>query len=270
MVPSLSTVGSRFDVDLTTPDGLGTTIPVVVANMTAVAGRRMAETVARRGGLTVLPQDIPLDVDRGDRRLREEPPPGLRDADHARRRPSTVGDALGPDPQARPRRGDRGRRGAAAGRHLHRARRRRLRPLHPAAARDEPRPGARSTRAPSLEAIFERLTGERRSSSRRSSTRTAGSSASSRGSGALRSTIYRPAVDADGRLMIARRGRHQRRPASARPRPSSAMGVDVLVIDTAHGHQGRMLARDRGGPRRRRRRCRSSPATSSPPRAPAS
>ena len=62
MVPSLSSVPSRFDVDLSTPDGLGTTIPVVVANMTAVAGRRMAETVARRGGLTVLPQDIPLDV----------------------------------------------------------------------------------------------------------------------------------------------------------------------------------------------------------------
>jgi IMP dehydrogenase len=31
---------------------------VVVANMTAVAGRRMAETVARRGGLVVLPQDV--------------------------------------------------------------------------------------------------------------------------------------------------------------------------------------------------------------------
>ena len=62
MVPSLSSVPSRFDVDLSTPDALGTTIPVVVANMTAVAGRRMAETVARRGGLTVLPQDIPLDV----------------------------------------------------------------------------------------------------------------------------------------------------------------------------------------------------------------
>src|SRR5215203_5922255 len=62
MVPSLSAVPSRFGVDLTTPDLLGTTIPVVVANMTAVAGRRMAETVARRGGLTVLPQDIPLDV----------------------------------------------------------------------------------------------------------------------------------------------------------------------------------------------------------------
>ena len=62
MVPSLSTVPSRFDVDLTTPDRLGTTLPVVVSNMTAVAGRRMAETVARRGGMAVLPQDIPLDV----------------------------------------------------------------------------------------------------------------------------------------------------------------------------------------------------------------
>jgi len=33
---------------------------VVVANMTAVAGRRMAETVARRGGIVVLPQDLPI------------------------------------------------------------------------------------------------------------------------------------------------------------------------------------------------------------------
>ena len=30
--------------------------------MTAVAGRRMAEVVARRGGMVVLPQDIPTDV----------------------------------------------------------------------------------------------------------------------------------------------------------------------------------------------------------------
>ena len=30
--------------------------------MTAVAGRRMAETVARRGGLVVLPQDVPLEI----------------------------------------------------------------------------------------------------------------------------------------------------------------------------------------------------------------
>src|SRR5687767_772826 len=62
MVPNQSTVGSRLEVDLTTPDGVGTTIPVVVANMTAISGRRMAETIARRGGLAVLPQDIPVDV----------------------------------------------------------------------------------------------------------------------------------------------------------------------------------------------------------------
>src|SRR3954451_3479223 len=62
MVPALSTVGSRLEVDLTTPDQAGTTIPIVVANMTAISGRRMAETVARRGGLAVLPQDIPTDV----------------------------------------------------------------------------------------------------------------------------------------------------------------------------------------------------------------
>jgi IMP dehydrogenase len=62
LVPSRSEVASRFDVDLTTNDGTGTTIPVVVANMTAVAGRRMSETVARRGGIAVLPQDVPADV----------------------------------------------------------------------------------------------------------------------------------------------------------------------------------------------------------------
>jgi IMP dehydrogenase len=62
MVPAHSTVGSRLEVDLTTPDRVGTTIPIVVANMTAISGRRMAETVARRGGTAVLPQDIPVDV----------------------------------------------------------------------------------------------------------------------------------------------------------------------------------------------------------------
>jgi IMP dehydrogenase len=60
IVPNRSDVASRFDVDLSTVDGSGTTIPVVVANMTAVAGRRMAETVARRGGIVALPQDLPI------------------------------------------------------------------------------------------------------------------------------------------------------------------------------------------------------------------
>lgn len=62
MVPQHSAVASRYDVDLATQDGTGATLPLVVANMTAIAGKRMAETVARRGGLTVIPQDIPLPV----------------------------------------------------------------------------------------------------------------------------------------------------------------------------------------------------------------
>lgn len=62
LVPSRSEVESRFDVDLASNDGTGTTIPLVVANMTAIAGKRMAETVARRGGLVIIPQDIPIDV----------------------------------------------------------------------------------------------------------------------------------------------------------------------------------------------------------------
>jgi IMP dehydrogenase len=62
MIPSRSGVMSRMDVDLSTSDNSGATIPLVVANMTAVSGRRMAETVARRGGLTVIPQDIPIPV----------------------------------------------------------------------------------------------------------------------------------------------------------------------------------------------------------------
>ena len=62
MVPRRSAVSSRLDVDLPSTDGIGTTLPLVVANMTAISGRRMAETVARRGGMAIIPQDIPADV----------------------------------------------------------------------------------------------------------------------------------------------------------------------------------------------------------------
>ncbi len=62
LVPSRSDVSSRLDVDLTPPAVAGMTIPLVVANMTAISGRRMAETMARRGGIAILPQDIPGDV----------------------------------------------------------------------------------------------------------------------------------------------------------------------------------------------------------------
>ena len=62
MVPSSSEISSRMEVDLASNDGSGTTIPIVVANMTAISGRRMAETIARRGGIAVIPQDIPLEI----------------------------------------------------------------------------------------------------------------------------------------------------------------------------------------------------------------
>ncbi len=57
LMPGHSDISSRMDVDITPIDGLGMTLPVVIANMTAVAGKRMAQTVTRRGGLVVLPQD---------------------------------------------------------------------------------------------------------------------------------------------------------------------------------------------------------------------
>ena len=63
--------------------------------MTAVSGRRMAETVARRGGLAVIPQDIPIDVVARGRRAGSRRAHLVHDtADHARRRPTTVGEAL--------------------------------------------------------------------------------------------------------------------------------------------------------------------------------
>lgn len=62
MAPSRSNVASRLDVDLTSTDGIATPLPIVVANMTAISGRRMAETVARRGGIAVFPQDIPTGI----------------------------------------------------------------------------------------------------------------------------------------------------------------------------------------------------------------
>ena len=176
MVPSRSAVGSRLDVDLATADGTGTTIPLVVANMTAVAGRRMAETVARRGGLAVIPQDIPIDVVAEviswvkQRHLVHDTAITLGPTD-------TVADALAllpkrahgavvvVDDDGRP-----GRRG-------HRGGLRRRRPVHPAAPGDVHRAahgaGGRRSRA-------RRSTGSARAGtgSRRWSTSTAGWSAS--------------------------------------------------------------------------------------------
>ncbi|MFT2818005.1 GuaB1 family IMP dehydrogenase-related protein [Leifsonia sp. A12D58] len=60
LVPSQSSVTSRLDVSLAPNDGTGMTIPIVSANMNSVTGPRLAATLARRGGLGVLPQDMNL------------------------------------------------------------------------------------------------------------------------------------------------------------------------------------------------------------------
>lgn len=60
IVPNRHDGHSRLDVDLTPDDIPGAHHPVVTANMNAVTGKRMAETVARLGGLGILPQDMEL------------------------------------------------------------------------------------------------------------------------------------------------------------------------------------------------------------------
>ncbi len=60
--PSFFEGGSRLETDLSPPDFAGSAHPIVSANMNAVTGKRMAETMARFGGLGVLPQDMDIDT----------------------------------------------------------------------------------------------------------------------------------------------------------------------------------------------------------------
>ncbi len=63
---------------------------------------------------------------------------------------------------------------------------------------------------------------------------------SSTRTGALRGTLYRPAVDAEGRLRVAAAIGISRGAADT-ARALADAGADVLVLDTAHGHQEGML-----------------------------
>jgi IMP dehydrogenase len=236
MVPVRSDIGSRFDVDLTTVDGSGTTIPIVVANMTAVAGRRMAETVARRGGLVVLPQDIPVAVVHDvvswvkSRHLVVETAITL--SPHG-----TVSDAL-----------------ALLHKRAHGA----------VIVVDEGRPVGVVTEADCIGAerfaqlhqvmsrapqtvdepvdpvsAFAELERERRRLAPVVDASGALIGVITR-TGALRSTIYRPATDAAGRLRVAA-AMGVNGDVKARAADLLGTGIDVLVLDTAHGHQQRML-----------------------------
>jgi IMP dehydrogenase len=237
LVPSLSDVASRMDVDLATPDGIGTTIPVVVANMTAVAGRRMAETVARRGGLVVLPQDMPLEVLARNLDAVKAAHP-VYDTPVTLGPTDTIQDALGL--------------------------------IHKRAhgcvvvAEADGTPGGIFTEQDAigydrftqlqhvmsrelitvpegtpLDEIFESLSEHRVTAAPvvDSNHRLVGVITRR---GALRSTIYRPALDLRGRLMVAVAIGINGDPAK-RALAALEHGADVLVVDTAHGHQVRTL-----------------------------
>ncbi|THA27373.1 GuaB1 family IMP dehydrogenase-related protein [Streptomyces sp. RKND-216] len=236
MVPNRSAVGSRQGVDLSTPDGTGTTIPLVVANMTAIAGRRMAETTARRGGLTVIPQDIPLDVVAEvtswvkRRHLVLDTPITLAPQ-------QTVADALALLPK----------RAHGAGVVVHEGRPvgivtesdlsgvDRFTQLSEVMSRDllvidaGLDPGEAFNR---LDAAHRKLAPAVDGDGRLVGILSR--------KGALRATLYTPATDDAGRLRVAAAVGINGDVADRARRLLDA-GVDTLVVDTAHGHQERML-----------------------------
>lgn len=241
LVPSRSDVTSRFDVDLSSDDGTGTTIPVVVANMTAVAGRRMAETVARRGGLAIIPQDVPADVVAGvvaDVKAKDpviETPVVVAPQD-------TVHSVL-----------------TLLGKRAHGAAVvvQDGRPVGVVTESDcadvdrftrvaevmsaEPRvlDAALLDGPGGLEAAFDVLHSARLDLA--PVVRDGRLAGVLTRKGALRSSIYSPALDASGSLRIgAAVGING--DVAAKAKDLLAAGVDVLVVDTAHGHQSKMLA----------------------------
>ena len=237
MVPSMSNVASRLDVDLSTADKIGTNIPIVVSNMTAVAGRRMAETVARRGGLVVLPQDIPLDIIQTvvdhvkSRHPIFETPITLAPED-------TLGEAISL---------------------IHKRAHGAVivvdtenRPLgvfteHDAAGFDRFTQLKNVmnldmvcfTDSQSVSEIHDALVEQRLSFAPVIDGNGVLVGAVTR-KGALRSTIYKPALNSSGEFLSSVAVGINGDPAQ-RARDLVALGVDVLVIDTAHGHQASMI-----------------------------
>jgi IMP dehydrogenase len=237
MIPSRSDVGSRLDVDLATRDGTGTTIPIVVANMTAVAGRRMAETVARRGALAVLPQDIPIEVVAEvvgwvkRRHLVHDTPITLGPTD-------TVGEAVNLLTKRA--------HGAlvvvdADGRPLGVVtevdctgvdRFAQLRHVMSTDLLTVPAGADPATAFARLSEGRHRLAPVVDGNGRLVGLLTR--------QGALRATLYRPAVDRDGRLRVAA-AIGINGDVVGKAEALLAAGVDTLVVDTAHGHQERMV-----------------------------
>jgi IMP dehydrogenase len=235
-VPNRSDVASRFDVDLSTSDGSGTTIPVVVANMTAVAGRRMAETVARRGGLVVLPQDLPIDAVKqtvdfvktrdlvADTPVTLAPDDSVSDAlalIHKRAHGAAVvafeGRPIGLITES-----------ACVGvDRFARVRDVAITDFVTAGVGTDPREVfERLEHAPVGVAVLTEPDGTLSGVLTRT--------------GAIRAGIYRPAVDAAGRLRVAA-AVGINGDVGAKARALAEAGADLLVVDTAHGHQLKMI-----------------------------
>jgi len=238
LVPSRSDVTSRLDVDLAPDDGTGARIPIVSANMNSVTGPTLAAALARRGGLGVLPQDMPLQqLDEAIRWVKRQPtwfdtPLTLAADDtvsHARTLiPALEGHGvvlIGADGEylgciAATRLGT-ALPDARLGDLLHG-------PLTSIDIDDIETPRAAFDLLVAADLQFAPVLHHGQvvgTLSRRS---------------ALRSTIYQPALDASGRLRVAAalgiNGDVERK-----ARALVDAGVDTLVIDTAHGHQESML-----------------------------
>ncbi len=237
LTPNRSAIGSRLDVSLATRDGSGTTIPLVVANMTAVAGRRMAETVARRGGMVILPQDIPADVVAEvlawvkERDLVHDTPLTLRPADTTGHALSLLpkrahGAVIVVDDNDRPVGVVTEADCDGVDRFTQLSHVMSADPLTLPAGTDPERAfallhGGRHRLAPVVDEAG-RCVGIL--------TRT----------GALRATLYQPAVDGRGRLRVgAALGING--DVQAKAKLLLDAGADVLVVDTAHGHQDKMM-----------------------------
>ncbi len=238
LVPSRSEVASRLDVSLEAPDHSGATIPIVSANMNSVTGPRLAATLARRGGIGVLPQDTSRDdVEAGISWVKAQSVDF--DTPVVFRPDETVATALTVVPPVEGLRIvlldkahvlagslDAGRLGSA----LPDARLGDL--IHgDTVAFDaddirDPRTAFDSLVRAGLDSV--------------PVTRDSVVVGTISRKWALRSTIYRPALDAHGRLRVgAAIGVNG--DVAGKAEALAAAGVDVLVIDTAHGHQGAML-----------------------------
>jgi IMP dehydrogenase len=237
LTPGRSDVASRMDVDLETPDGLGTSIPVVVANMTAISGRRMAETVARRGGLAVLPQDTPAGAIADMASFVKschtvlETPITLRPTDTINGAMDLInkrshGTVVVVDEQQRPVGVFAESDGVGFDRFT---------PLH-----EVMRTGPITVSlGATAEEMFDEL--ERRRVHLAPVVDDTGRLCGAiTEKGALRATMYKPAVDSGGRLLVAAAVGVNGDVTRAAAELVEA-GVDVIVVDTAHGHQKKMI-----------------------------